>query len=228
MKVCHWVFGGICAVAIIFVLLVTSVEMTLYWNRDYFRKEYQKYDIPSAVHMELDDLLYVTDEMMDYLKDYRENLVIETTINGETREFFNQREKDHMKDVKALFLDAIWIRRGCILCFLFFGGILWKRKKLSVLYRSFQIASGVFFFTAIGLAFWISRDFFQAFQRFHHVFFRNQLWILNPKTDLLINIVPQPFFVDTALRIGILFAVGVIGIWCICTFLLQREKKTGV
>jgi uncharacterized membrane protein len=37
------------------------------------------------------------------------------------------------------------------------------------------------------------------------IFFDNDLWILNPATDLLVNIVPQPFFIDIAIFIGALF-----------------------
>ena len=51
----------------------------------------------------------------------------------------------------------------------------------------------------------MSSNFTAAFNRFHEIFFDNDLWILDPATDLLINIVPEGFFVDTALRIGLLF-----------------------
>ena len=43
---------------------------------------------------------------------------------------------------------------------------------------------------------------------FHHIFFNNDLWMLNPDTDLLINIVPEPFFMDTAARIADLRCIG--------------------
>ena len=45
---------------------------------------------------------------------------------------------------------------------------------------------------------------------FHQIFFDNDLWILDPATDLLINIVPEPFFMDTALYIVLLFGASML------------------
>ena len=39
----------------------------------------------------------------------------------------------------------------------------------------------------------ISMDFTKYFTYFHLIFFDNMDWYLNPKTDLLINIVPEVF-----------------------------------
>ena len=40
---------------------------------------------------------------------------------------------------------------------------------------------------------------------FHHLFFDNDLWILDPAKDNLINLLPEGFFSDTAFRIGEIF-----------------------
>ncbi len=67
-----------------------------------------------------------------------------------------------------------------------------------------------FFFAAcLALAAVISTDFSPYFVFFHHIFFDNDLWILDHDTDMLINIVPEAFFMDTALRIAIVFAIFV-------------------
>jgi len=60
---------------------------------------------------------------------------------------------------------------------------------------------------------------------FHQIFFDNDLWILDARTDLLINIVPEPFFMDTAARIAMLFAGSVLCIFFLSLFLLVRNRK---
>ena len=75
-------------------------------------------------------------------------------------------------------------------------------------------------------AFASASDFSKYFIVFHHIFFDNDLWILNPATDLLINIVPEPFFMDTALRIGITFGLMVVAFLVISFYLWKRSKKT--
>ena len=75
------------------ILFITSVEAVVYWTPGYFEKEYTKYNVlDSLPSMTMDDLLHVTDEMMDYLRGGREDLHVTTTMGGEQREFFNERE----------------------------------------------------------------------------------------------------------------------------------------
>ena len=62
----------------------------------------------------------------------------------------------------------------------------------------------------------VATDFSRYFVVFHHIFFNNDLWLLDPRTDMLINIVPEPFFMDTARQIGIVFAFMVLVFFCFC------------
>ena len=51
------------------------MEAVVYWTPGYFEKEYTKYNVlDSLPSMTMDDLLHVTDEMMDYLRGGREDL----------------------------------------------------------------------------------------------------------------------------------------------------------
>ncbi len=227
MKGLEWIFGLVCAFCVIFIVLVTSVECVLYVNSDYFEKEYKKYNVTETVDMEMKDLLYVTDEMMSYLRDKRENLDITALINGEKQEFFNPREKAHMVNVKALFVRAEFLRKlffAAVIAFLLF---FMKTGGQHRLFRSFQIATGVFFLCSLVLTAMISTNFNRYFVLFHKIFFNNDLWILNPKTDRLINIVPESFFIDTAARIGIIFITAMLVLCVICTLLIGRGKKAG-
>ena len=45
------------------------------------------------------------------------------------------------------------------------------------------------------LAVWAVADFDGLFVLFHHLSFSNDLWLLNPATDMLIRLMPQDFFV---------------------------------
>lgn len=69
------------------VFLITSVEAVAYWTPHYYENEYTRYQVADDVHMEMDDLLYVTDEMMAYLRGSRDDLNIDTVVDGTPREF---------------------------------------------------------------------------------------------------------------------------------------------
>ena len=132
-----------------------------------------------------------------------------------------------MEAVQVLFLKALSIRR---ICLVLGAGLLilmaaTKARMGRVLPPSLCMGTGLFFalITALGLI--ISTDFTKYFIMFHHIFFTNDLWILDPSTDLLINIVPEPFFVDTAARIGVTFAAATILLFAICIFFIRRTPE---
>ena len=74
----------IASLALIIVMLISAVDIAAYGDYDFFRKEYEKYEVLDDVDMEMDDLMYVTREMMAYLRGERDVLSVETTVGGET------------------------------------------------------------------------------------------------------------------------------------------------
>lgn len=228
MKYLHRSAGIITAFCLMIILFITSVEAVVYWTPGYFEKEYTKYGVlDSLPSMTMDDLLHVTDEMMDYLRGSREDLHVKTTMGGQEREFFNEREIAHMEDVQVLFLKALTIRQTCLVLavalILFMAAT--KARMRRVLPSSLCIGTGLFFGLVTVLALIISTDFSRYFIMFHHIFFTNDLWILDPATDMLINIVPEGFFMDTAARIAILFGSLSLLLFGICLFLTIRNRR---
>ena len=231
MKYLHRTAGIVTAFCLMIILFITSVEAVVYWTPGYFEKEYAKYNVlDSLPSMTMNDLLHVTDEMMDYLRGDRDDLHVTTTMGGEQREFFNEREIAHMKDVQVLFLKALSIRRVCLVLG---AGLLilmaaTKARMGRVLPPSLCMGTGLFFalITVLGLI--ISTDFTKYFIMFHHIFFSNDLWILDPATDMLINIVPEGFFSDTVLHIGITFFLCVVIVFGLALFFLRKSKKNNV
>lgn len=228
------IFGILCAVCLVFVFLITSIEAVVYWTPGYFEDEYTKYRVLNDLpEMTMDDLLTVTDEMMAYLRGNRKDLHVFTTMGGEYREFFNTREIAHMEDVCELFIGGLRLRRAGILFTAVYALVLglWCRKNSerksllkTAVPRSLCLGTGIFFASALVIAGIIATDFSKYFIIFHHIFFDNDLWILNPETDMLINIVPEPFFMDTALRIGITFGITVILFFSLCLFLWKKNE----
>ena len=227
MKLLHNVLGILCGFALMIILLITSIEAVTYWTPGYYEKEYAKYGVLNDVHMEMDDLLDVTDEMMAYLRGSREDLHVPTIVDGQPREFFNDREIAHMEDVRGLFLGGLALRRislglivACVILLL-----LLKADIRRVLPKMICIGSALFFAVLAVLAGIISTDFNQYIILFHHIFVNDNLWMLNPDTDLLINIVPEPFFMDTAARIAMTYGVSVLTVFAICFIILYYYRK---
>ncbi|WP_304508447.1 TIGR01906 family membrane protein [Anaerotignum sp.] len=216
--------GFLTGLALMVILLISSTEYVVYYMDGYFEKEYNKYEVTKSINIEMDDLLTVTQEMMDYLKGDREDLVVYTKIGNAEREFFNAKEKKHMLDVQSLFIKAMKLRLAAILCTVFIMAILLFFKKGSALFRGIQWGIAVFFGGLFLLFVVMVHDFNRYFTLFHEVFFSNDDWILNIKTDLLINIVPEGFFRDTAFWILGIFGASALIVWILSWFLAKRMK----
>lgn len=220
MKVLHKFLAIVTSISIVFILFISAFEIGAYGNFGWYEKTYSKYHVLDDLQMEMKDVMHVTREMMAYLRGNRSDLQVVTTVDGDEQEFFNVREEAHMMDVKNLFLGGLWIRRGAILAliiamfFLFLTKAEWKK----LLPKYFLIGTGGIIGIAAVAGLVFMSDFHKYFYLFHKVFFTNDLWLLDPDTDLLIRMLPEGFFFDMVIRIGIIFfilmsMVLVISVW---------------
>ena len=208
------------ALLLSYVLLIVSVLSVCYLTPGYFEKEYEKHDVlshlPEMTMSEEDGLMAVTNHMMDYLLHGQqpEELQIEVMMDGEMRGFFSEREIAHMGDVRVLFMAGIrFLGFALILIILLMGSsrllACENEPKIFRISTGIGLVSGGILvlasFAALGVH--IITHFEQDFVTFHHMFFDNDLWILNPAEDMLINIVPEGFFFDTATRIVLYYVV---------------------
>ncbi len=229
MKVLHRILSFCASIAMVVILLITSFEIGAYSDFHWYEKEYEKYQVLDKLQMEMPEVMKVTKEMMAYLRGNRKNLEVDTVVNGLRREFFNDREKAHMVDVQNLFIGGLWLRRGAIFVFVAAVAVLlitkadWKR----LLPKSFLIGLGSFVGVTTGAGLLFLSDFNKYFTMFHEIFFDNDLWLLDPRTDLLIRMLPEGFFLDMVVRIGLIFLLLLILLLVISIVMLwqQRNKK---
>lgn len=213
-------------IAIIFLLpialFLTTFEI-ISFNTDYFLTKYEEYNITDATNLSKDDLRVVTDELISYLKDDRDNLDIEKTIDGEKQQVFGEREKLHMIDVKELFLTGHKIKAVSIIAVVLSALRLFVIDKRSL--GKTMIISSIISFIAIFILFlMINIDFDKYFTYFHEIFFKNDLWQLNPKTDVLIQMLPLEFFYSIATKISTWFIIELIGVLFMGIYLSKFSK----
>ena len=216
--------GVLISFCLTFSILITAVEAVCYWMPGYFEKEYEKYDVlsqlPEMSMSREDGLMAVTEHMMKYLRGDADapELQIEVMMGGKKRGFFTEREILHMEDVRSLFVGAQVLRVAALIAsaVMFAGMLLLAGQKerfrtaLSSLAKGLLLGTGLFLVLCAALGAVIASDFTSAFITFHHIFFDNDLWILDSSVDMLINIVPEGFFFDTAARILAIFGSALV------------------
>lgn len=226
MKKLQWCAGIILGFSIIAALLITSFEIAMYSDFSVYQEEYEKYDVLSDLDMTMDDVMYVTHEMMDYLRGNGDTLSVITTVEGREQDFFNEQDRFHMAEVRDLFIGGLNIRLGAcaavVLCIVF---LLISRADIKkIIPRSYLIALGItgIAVALIGIAAVV--DFNAVFVQFHHIFFDNDLWIFDPAEDYMIRMLPEGLFYDMVMRIGAIF-VGGLAVVLVLSFIPQIMKQ---
>ena len=67
-------------------------------------------------------------------------------------------------------------------------------------------------------------DFTQVFTVFHHIFFDNDLWILYPDRDNLINIMQEDVFSDAAMWIAGIWLAASALIAAACVIVIRKDR----
>ena len=205
--------GLLFSLCIIFTALVSSVEFVCYVLPGFFRREFERYDVLSqlpGMHMDgTGGLMDLTRHMMAYLRGDASapDLQFMADMGGTIRPFFSERELLHMADVRALFVGAVHLRIAAVILAALL--IVFLRTKSCKSWEgvlrclTHGMLQGIAAFLVLSglLAAVCAADFNLAFVTFHHLFFNNDLWLLDPSVDLLIRILPESFFFDTAAAI---------------------------
>ena len=238
----------ICGILLLLILLITATQTVCYWIPGWWRSEYAKYNTPQYVtgEMSLDDAVYITEQMLEYCIGRIDTLEdTEATIDGVTAPFFTEREKLHLADCRNIFLGAVRVRMISILLII---GLLIAiffsiRKRMQTdpddptelraspwpefgrtLARGYIIALIALLIFAALLVVIGMNNFTYLFTKFHHVFFDNDLWILDPRVDNLVNVMQESVFADAAITIGSIWA-GVSVVLAIISAVILRKNK---
>lgn len=214
------------AFSVIVILLISSFEIAMYSDFGVYEREYEKYDVLDDLDMTMEDTMYVTKEMMAYLRGDREELSVVTTVEGIEQDFFNGQDRFHMAEVRELFIGGLNLRTGAfvlaVLCLI--ALILLRADWRKIIPRSYWIALLAIGVLLVLFAAAAAIDFNTVFVAFHHVFFDNDLWLFDPAEDYMIRMLPEGLFADMVMRIGLLFAGGLLAVF-ILSLILGRGRK---
>ncbi|MCL2378571.1 MAG: TIGR01906 family membrane protein [Defluviitaleaceae bacterium] len=221
----RYIMGYLAALCLL-VLIVSQSIISPTFFMPFFRQQYASQGIAEYIGMSEEELIYVTVELLDYMRARRDDLDgIRATIGGVEQEFFSERDKAHMIDVRVLYDRLFIVRNVAFWAFLGLIGLMaiTKSPVMHLLARcSREVMAGFLLISAIVAAV-IAIDFDRAFEVFHLIFFDNDLWILFPPRDRLVMMVPIQFFINISIFIGSLLAATPVIIIVLATIYLRRE-----
>ena len=191
-------------------------------DRHFYDIQYQQNKTAEHIGIRHEDLMSVTDNLLSYMVKQRDDLEMKFGVNGRLREIFDEREKLHMIDVVNLYMGVIYVAMGLsafvavsVICLCRTDGINLVCKTLRKKYKGAAVglllAAGSF-----GIV--IATNFQWFWTNFHYVFFTNDLWQLDPRVSIMINMFPLEFFFAMCKEILICFVI-----WCLVVRLVIAD-----
>jgi len=210
--------------------LLTGLQ-AVFLDADRYTALMDELNVYPDVGIAREEQVLINGDLAAYLAGKTDSLDRPVTLRGEAVETpFNEREKAHMADVRRLFrvgqalrAAALAAAAGLIGAGLLLGGRPARRAGV-LLALGLITAAGII--AAVLLA---RADFETLFIRFHQLAFTNDLWLLDPATDAMIRMLPEPFFENMAALGGRAAAVGALAAFLGGAILLntgRRKKET--
>lgn len=195
----------ILAIASAVVLLSASIAAPILC-RPFYYAHIEAMELEERTGLTRDEIKTAFDEMMDYC------LGGEKFSTGVLK--WSESGKSHFTDVRVLFLlDLRVLAVSAVVLIIMLIAIRlsgWQPRRLWGRGPAFWAGAGLaaVFLLVGGLA---ALDFDRAFVVFHSLFFPGKdNWIFDPRTDEIINILPQDFFMNCAILILTILILGCV------------------
>jgi len=149
----------------------------------------------------------------------------DVVVDGEP--VLNERERGHMADVRGVF-SGFAVLAIVALVVVVVGWSIARRGSREIFWRGVRgglglLVVGVLIVGAIGLF-----AFDLAFEVFHRLFFAGGTYTFDPRTDRLVQLFPERFWLETSLAIGVVILVVCGVAWWLSGRRLARPNEAPV
>ncbi|MDO4565775.1 MAG: TIGR01906 family membrane protein [Oscillospiraceae bacterium] len=134
---------------------------------------------------------------------------------------FSESGAFHFYECKLIF-RAVYLAGALSALLWFIAAFKLKRGKLPA--GTLAVSGAATLLLPAALFLGIALDFDRAFVIFHELFFGNELWIFDYRSDPIINILPQDFFMTCAAVIGAVLLAAAAAQFAAFAALKKRER----
>lgn len=219
------------SVDFLIIALLSSVDIAVYHIPGFYQKQFNANEVYNDLNRAIpkQEVNRAFDEMLLYLRGDRNDLDIKVISNGKTSQFYTNREKLHIADVRNLFISAYYLRRvlfviGCLLATMLIAFSNCANefiKDFSKISHHTILVANTMLLLLIAV---ISINFDAAFTTFHELLFNNDYWLLDPNKDDLINLLPESFFIHISIVIVMIY-LSLVALGLMVIYLIQKSSK---
>ena len=222
-----WTGAALFVVSVPLALVGSNVRY-LFGETRLYTFAVRRYDVAAVSGIPQPELLRAVGEVRDYLLGPDELLRVQVTdAQGQSGPLFNPREVLHMRDVRALVQGIFTIQQAALAVALLYPALRLfegRRGLLHVARLTWLTGLAV---NLLAIAFGVSAalGFDRLFTQFHLLSFSNDLWLLDPARDHLVQLFPFPFWqLTTGLLIGMTLAEAAL-LAVVARWYLYRQER---
>lgn len=212
-----------------FLSLLCSIAASTVTNENLMKQGFLQYAQTAEMNVPASRYGDYAHAIAGYLNGQGDKPKVQNPETGAMENAFSEKENLHLKDVRGLvsLLKSVrWIGGGLVIALigaLYLNDRQGRPQLLSGLVRGFALSAIFLLACFTGLAVWGVLNFDGLFVTFHQVAFSNDLWLLNPHTDLLLALMPIPFFIWYA-RQMLLSMLPVLGLMLLVIIAFIRNS----
>lgn len=214
--------------ALIVSILITSVEFCAKDSK-WLRNEYLKLDISEYSGMSVDDMCSAFTTMVNFMTGKSDSMSVKVECFGFEVEMYDEREIEHMYDVRELYSNVIHARTALLMLAVIGTAVFICTEKTDRLYRIcryFLISLAAVVAAIVLICVWAMLDFSDFWIIFHIIFLDIEGSVFDPAISRMIRICPEKLFFDMIIRIftiglGVCIAIAVV----MGVYLLIRSKN---
>lgn len=219
------VSGSAFAGAALFLLVVLVNLRLIAFDAGFYQAEFARIGHSQQLGTNLDELNRFSTHMTRYLRGLEPDPNVRLVLYEEERWLLNDKEMQHMQDVRSLFfLSGRIVALMTVLIILLFAMAFYHRALRVFWIWSLRGAIAAMVLAGL-MAVAATLDFTQAFTWFHLLVFSNDLWLLDPSTDALINLLPEQFFADAAALAFLRSVLSILGIAVVSWIVAKPEAR---
>lgn len=182
---------------------LTAILYALGSSGDLMLSLMERYAPSESTGLPKEDYPAMVDMITGYLSGRVEDFQYPVIIGDNVVDAFHDYEQKHMADCRALFaLDITVLLVSLMTLAASAGGVCFLRRDGRYALGGFLWGTGGVILTVLVLIVWGLANFDGLFVLFHRLSFDNSLWLLDPRTDLLIRLMPTAFFTHYAVLLG--------------------------
>ncbi len=196
------------------ILLFTTNIRFLASDTGYLEGGLRRHDAAENTGIALNELDYAVGAIVRYFEDDADTLRILVFTGGQETALFSEDETLHMEDVKGLMrtiFRANEVALGFVLAYVA-ATVLWAGERSGRTLAKETLAAvgaGALVGVAVGIVALVGFD--GAWNQLHEILFTNDLWLLDPRTDRLIQMFPETFWAEaTFIVVGMALAEAVV------------------